>query len=185
MLSTNSGKREARISYPAQMGRQGSGKNCGCIDGSLAADPPQYDLKDLLGRRRQRRTFYPFPLKAVLGKKYWEAMKPGSGPLYEGLPIVLLKAMGFGNCVLAVDVPYNVEVVGDAGIPFSKHGDDLTNKLQDLIDNPAKRKNLQKRAVERIKKCYSWEDVTDKYEMLFKKVTNMRRAQSVKLKAQS
>jgi len=71
-----------------------------------------------------------------LGKKYWEAMKPGSGPLYEGLPIVLLKAMGFGNCVLAVDVPYNVEVVGDAGIPFSKHGDDLTNKLQDLIDNP-------------------------------------------------
>ncbi|MBW1975511.1 MAG: glycosyltransferase [Deltaproteobacteria bacterium] len=79
-------------------------------------------------------------------------------------------------------MPYNVEVVGDAGIPFSKHGDDLTKKLQDLIDNPAKRKAFQKRAVERIKKYYSWEDVTDKYERLFTEVSSTRRAQSVKLK---
>ena len=28
------------------------------------------------------------------------------------------------------------------------------------------------KAVERIKKYYSWEDVTDKYEMLFKQVTS-------------
>ena len=74
--------------------------------------------------------------------------------------------------MLAVDVPYNVEVVGDAGIPFSKYRDDLTNKLQDLIDNPTKRKTFQKRAVERIKRYYSWEDVTDKYERLFKQVIN-------------
>lgn len=84
----------------------------------------------------------------------------------------LLEAMGFGNCVLAVDVPYNMEVVGEAGIPFSKHGDDLTNKLQDLIDNPIKREELQKKAVKRIKKYYSWEDVTDKYERLFRQVTS-------------
>ena len=84
----------------------------------------------------------------------------------------LLEAMGFGNCVLAVDVPYNVEVVGDAGIPFSKYRDDLTNKLQDLIDNPTKRKTFQKKAVERIKRYYSWEDVTDKYEKLFRQVTS-------------
>jgi glycosyltransferase involved in cell wall biosynthesis len=79
----------------------------------------------------------------------------------------LLEAMGFGNCVLAVCVPYNVEVMGDAGISFTKHRDDLTNKLQDLIDNPGKRESYQKRAVERIKRHYSWEDVTDKYESLF------------------
>jgi len=53
-----------------------------------------------------------------------------------------------------------------------EHGDDLTNKLQDLIDNPAKRKAFQKKAVERIKKYYFWEDVTDKYERLFRQVTS-------------
>ena len=83
----------------------------------------------------------------------------------------LLEAMGFGNCVLAVDVPYNVEVLGDAGIPFNKYGDDLASKMQDLVDNPRKREAFQKRAVERIKKYYSWDDVTDKYERLFKEVT--------------
>ena len=45
-------------------------------------------------------------------------------------------------------------------------------KLQDLIDNPIKREELQKKAVERIKRYYSWEDVTDKYERLFKQVIN-------------
>lgn len=68
-------------------------------------------------------------------------------------------------------------VIGEAGIPFSKYGDDLTNKLQDLIDNPAKREAFQKRAVERIKRHYSWEDVTEKYEKLFKQVSSMRRGQ--------
>jgi glycosyltransferase involved in cell wall biosynthesis len=44
--------------------------------------------------------------------------------------------------------------------------------LQDLIDNPTKREELQKKAVERIKSYYSWEDVTGKYERLFKQVIN-------------
>ena len=43
---------------------------------------------------------------------------------------------------------------------MSPHIADLTNKLQNLIDNPIKREALQKKAVERIKKYYSWEDVT-------------------------
>lgn len=50
--------------------------------------------------------------------------------------------------------------------------DDLTNKLQDLIDNPIKREALQKKAVERIKKYYFWEDVTNKHERLFRQVIN-------------
>ena len=83
----------------------------------------------------------------------------------------LLEAMGFGNCVLAVDVVYNKDVIGNAGIAFSKEEGDLTHKLQDLIDNPQKREVFQKRAVERIKKHYSWDDVTDKYERLFRRIT--------------
>jgi glycosyltransferase involved in cell wall biosynthesis len=44
--------------------------------------------------------------------------------------------------------------------------------LQDLIDNPIKREAVQKKAVERIKKHYSWDDVTDKYELMFRQVTS-------------
>ncbi len=83
----------------------------------------------------------------------------------------LLEAMGFGNCVLAVDVVYNKEVIGNAGIGFSKEEGDLAYKLQDLIDNPQKKEVYQKRAVERIKKYYSWDGVTDKYERLFIRIT--------------
>ncbi len=37
----------------------------------------------------------------------------------------LLKAMGYGNCILALNVPYNSEVIGESAILFDKSVDDL------------------------------------------------------------
>ena len=41
-----------------------------------------------------------------------------------------------------------------------------------LGSGPLHERSAIKKAVERIKRYYSWEDVTDKYEMLFKQVTS-------------
>lgn len=86
----------------------------------------------------------------------------------------LLEAMGFGNCVLANDVPEHYEVLGDAGILFStKIKDDLTNKMQYLFEHPEAAESYREKAVERVRKKYSWEGVTDSYESLFKKLSHL------------
>ena len=84
----------------------------------------------------------------------------------------LVEAMGFGNCILANDVPEHREVLGDTGLFFRVHDvDDLAQKMQYLLDHPEiierYRKMARKRAVEK----YSWDAVTRNYEKLFLKMT--------------
>jgi len=79
----------------------------------------------------------------------------------------LLKALGYGNAVLALDVNFNSEVIKDAGILYNKSVYDLANKIQYLIDNPNIRNQLKIKAIERIKEAYTWEKITDEYERLF------------------
>jgi len=70
----------------------------------------------------------------------------------EGLSLTLLDAMGAGVCVLASDVPENMEAMGDAGFAF-KHGDvyDLQRMLALLLSNPVARENVGRRAKERVR----------------------------------
>ena len=44
----------------------------------------------------------------------------------------LLEAMGFGNCVLTLAAPENIEAIGDAGIAYADETD-LTEKLQRVL----------------------------------------------------
>jgi glycosyltransferase involved in cell wall biosynthesis len=44
----------------------------------------------------------------------------------------LLEAMGFGNCVLTLAAPENIEAIGDAGIAYSDESD-LAEKLQRVL----------------------------------------------------
>lgn len=79
----------------------------------------------------------------------------------------LLEAMGFGNCVLALDRPEHLEVAGDAALYFDST-DELINKLNLILVQPGVAGKYAKRAAERIRDNYSWEKVTDLYENLFK-----------------
>jgi len=55
----------------------------------------------------------------------------------EGMPLSLLEAMSYGNCCLVSNIPECVEIIGDKAEVFKKGNvDDLTQKLQLLIDNP-------------------------------------------------
>lgn len=79
----------------------------------------------------------------------------------------LLKAMGYGNCILALDVSYNAEVVRDTAILYKKNVNDLKNKINYLLDNPQKAKMLGRKAALRAKKFYPWRKVIGEYEKLF------------------
>lgn len=78
----------------------------------------------------------------------------------------LLEAMGYGNCVLTLATPENVEVVGDAGIPYADESD-LTVKLQRVLRDGSLVNGYRNRAQARIKEHYTWDQVVDRYEQLF------------------
>ena len=84
----------------------------------------------------------------------------------------LLEAMAFGNCVIANNTPENLETIGDAGFSYNgKEGsNDLQRQLKRLISNSEIVNLYRKKAQERVKRFYTWQKITDKYEKLFYKL---------------
>lgn len=82
----------------------------------------------------------------------------------------LLEAMGYGNCVLTLATPENMEVVGDAGVPYIDEFD-LTEKLQRVLRDGSLVHAYRHRAQQRIQTHYDWDGVVDQYEQLFQRMT--------------
>ena len=78
----------------------------------------------------------------------------------------LLEAMGYGNCVLTLATPENLEVVGEAGVPYSDELD-LVEKLQRILRDGSLVHAYRHRAQLRIRSHYDWDRVVDQYEQLF------------------
>jgi len=78
----------------------------------------------------------------------------------------LLEAMGFGNCVLTLAAPENIEAIGEAGIPYTDE-DDLAKKLQRVLRDGALVQSYRNRAQSRVTEKYDWDYVVDRYEDLF------------------
>lgn len=82
----------------------------------------------------------------------------------------LIEAMGCGRCVLYLETPENREAAGDAAIAFTPSPEELAAKIQMALHNPAQRAEYQRRAEERVRQRYRWENVTAEYERLFQEL---------------
>lgn len=75
----------------------------------------------------------------------------------------LVEAMGFGNAIVANDVPEHRETLGDAG-RYYRGAAELAAALQDLLDHPAAIRRMRAEAHERARSRYGWDAITDAYE---------------------
>lgn len=82
----------------------------------------------------------------------------------------LLEAMGYGNCVLTLATPENMEVVADAGVPYADEFD-LAEKLQRVLRDGSLVQAYRHRAQLRIRSHYDWDQVVDQYEQLFARMS--------------
>jgi glycosyltransferase involved in cell wall biosynthesis len=88
------------------------------------------------------------------------------GHMMGGTNPALLKALGFGNCILAHKNPFNAEVVGDYGLLFADAAE-LAEKIRLIEEKTSLAEDYRKRAPDRIRKVYNWERIVDQYEELF------------------
>ena len=84
----------------------------------------------------------------------------------------LLEAMGFGNCVLTLAAPENIEAIGDAGIAYADESD-LAEKLQRVLRDGSLVQAYRHRAQARVQDAYDWDYVVDQYEDLFAKMAGL------------
>jgi glycosyltransferase involved in cell wall biosynthesis len=83
----------------------------------------------------------------------------------------LVDAMGYGNCILANDVPQHHEVLGEAGLYFNvRNVEDLAGKLRRVLGDPALAKAMRIKALKRVREKYSWEKVATEYEQTFNRL---------------
>lgn len=78
----------------------------------------------------------------------------------------LLEAMGYGNCVLTLATPENIEVAGDAAMHY-RNCEELTAQLQSVLEDDERINRHRKQSQRRISERYTWEHVVTQYELLF------------------
>jgi glycosyltransferase involved in cell wall biosynthesis len=119
----------------------------------------------------------------VYGKQYWALLKNAGLYIFAcevgGTHPAFLEAMAAENAVLYLDTPENRETAGDCGIAFRPDAEDLAVKILATIRDPDLRSELGRRARDRAKTLYSWEQITQKYEDLFLETLSNRASRSL------
>ena len=89
----------------------------------------------------------------------------------EGLSIALLEALSYGACIIATDIPENVEVVGDAGLCFPA-GDveSLREVLSRVLDSPELVEHHRDLARRRSGERPDWDEVARRTEELYYRI---------------
>lgn len=78
----------------------------------------------------------------------------------EGMANTLLEAMSYGSCCLVSDIPENTEVTGDLAAIFPKGNVQvLREKMQALLDDPARAAEMKSRTAAYILDHYDWDVV--------------------------
>jgi len=115
----------------------------------------------------------------VFGKGYWELQRHAyafcAPTEVGGTHPVILEALAAGNCVIVNDHAPNVETVGEAGLTFSgsEGVPSLTRVLERVLASPELVEGFREQARERARR-YSWDAVTDEYELLLRRACEMR-----------
>jgi glycosyltransferase involved in cell wall biosynthesis len=83
---------------------------------------------------------------------------------------VLLRAMGYGACILAHDTVFNREVAAEAGLFFPTDDEALAALIRRVENDPGLVADLRQRGPRRITAEYTWDKIAGQYEQLFREV---------------
>jgi len=90
----------------------------------------------------------------------------------------LLQALGAGAPVLALDTPFNREVLAVDNQLFPADRDVLAQRIASSMSDPSLRKEWSRRGKETIRSRYSWEDVSERYLQVLELAIERRKRRS-------
>jgi glycosyltransferase involved in cell wall biosynthesis len=115
----------------------------------------------------------------LLDQLYANAVTYVHGHSVGGTNPSLLRAMGAGAPVLAYDVEFNREVTAGNAFLWSDAGE-LTAILDSIGRREQDERLIELRGLsqQRVREAYQWDDVTDQYEALIRRLAARRRGRS-------
>jgi glycosyltransferase involved in cell wall biosynthesis len=84
----------------------------------------------------------------------------------------LLQALGAGAPTLALDTPFNAEVLPFPGHLFQRNAQVLADRIRSVITSPSLQEEMAQRGRSVIRERYSWDDVCRSYMDVLVKLTN-------------
>lgn len=88
----------------------------------------------------------------------------------EGLPIAILEAMSYGKAVIGSDIPENMEVIKEYGVPFSTGSiDELADAIIELAEDPMMAASIGHEARAFVEDMYNWDDIADETIDIYKR----------------
>lgn len=118
------------------------------------------------------RVLFPGP---IYGEGYRELLASAAVYVHAtevgGTHPALVEAMGYGNALVVNDTPENREVAGDAALFFrARDPSSLAAALEEVLGDPGRAAAMRRIAARRAAERYDWEDVTDAYLSLFRRL---------------
>lgn len=92
------------------------------------------------------------------------------GHTVGGTNPALVQAMACGAPTVAVDTPYNREVLADAGIFIDRSARSIVNAIDELLMNPAMQARLSADAAKRASAEYTWAKICAQYELALREL---------------
>ncbi|PIX62206.1 glycosyl transferase family 1 [Candidatus Uhrbacteria bacterium CG_4_9_14_0_2_um_filter_41_50] len=93
----------------------------------------------------------------------------------EGLPIAILEAMSYGKAVIGSDIPENMEVIAEHGLPFSTGNiEELSDRIIELASDEMLAASIGHAAREFVEMDYHWDDITKETIDLYTKQVELR-----------
>jgi len=86
------------------------------------------------------------------------------GNLAGGTSVGLVKAMGWGTCVLTPNTPDNAYAIRDPECLYEPNVEPLRSKMQWLLDNPDVIAAKRRKVVARMREEFLWDTIVDRYE---------------------
>lgn len=112
----------------------------------------------------------------VLASLYHNSYAYFHGHEYGGTNPAMLKALGYGCAILALNTPFNQEMLQDGkyGWYFEKNVQSVIEIVDTAEKAPEKMKLLREKSRDGLVQKYNWDFVTDEYETLFKKLSKRK-----------
>jgi glycosyltransferase involved in cell wall biosynthesis len=94
------------------------------------------------------------------------------GHEFGGTNPAMLKALGYGCAILALDTPFNQEMLqnGKHGLYFEKSPQSVSDLISKVEISESKMRQLRETSREGLTNKYDWEYVTDQYQEIFEKL---------------
>jgi glycosyltransferase involved in cell wall biosynthesis len=84
----------------------------------------------------------------------------------------LVKAMGCGNTAIALDTPFNTEVMGGNGLTWEKRDGSLAERIRWAEDHPDELATIGERARQRVRDHYTWDAVAQAHDRYFRRLAS-------------